>query len=896
MKQSFENGRNSNNNIFNNNKPAQNILEIKTVKTKSFFDTSNKVEDIKKQNVIKKNESKNNKFIQVNTKRKNVFLNNYDLNKVIFIQRYIKIKYSKNNWKNQINNFIQKIKKIFLSKIFFRMKENIRKINKKKQKKNVKTKLLSINTNFYNTNKISTHNTETNENSSYCKTTKHNKIMNYVNYKLNLIQANTMNNENNNINEIKNIKLFSPKIKSKTDRQNILLKKIKSKNSIKKIRYKEPKLEKFKTKNIITNDIDNNNILYYNETDKNITKNSLIDKENYQKLNNYKINNSKNSKFHRKGLSYNLDFFEQSYKDSKNSTKELIPKINKIKNKNPKNNRNIAIKTETNKVRKINTLFNSKDNISRKAMNTKVYENNLYKDITNKNKNKNKKVEKIQDKILKVKKEKSKKELKPKNNNNKEKTKNNKPKKINDIDIKSKYFKIWKANSEKKNILMKFIKFSKYFNHMNHYEKIILIKNNIQKLINFQKKEDIIEFFLKIKKKIIIEFMKKLKEYKKIDANKDSFDFVKENNNIDKLNKLKIIIKLFENHKNNFNNDSSKSYNLLKCFKKWKKILIMFPKIKEKTIEMRPFKTKILNTNPNDNNSDNTSLKNKLSPNKLSPKIINVINVQNYNENNNYNYNFKCIPMKGIPIYPIKQRNSFNYNTNHLNINTNNNNKNINVYHKKKLGNTHINNNYNFNFNNMTENNFDKKLNDNENKQKYGTYDTSSLLFNFQNNNSEIISLDLNNKLYKGEYPEEKFGFKKSDQIEEKEINFFKNSKEINNKNNDKLYIKKQNLDKKHIYFTNQRGKTKTIKNRIKCLNIQFDNKNEEIIKREKNNFIDNKLRLNKIFSSKNFFTENNCYEKKDDEDKMNKSFNAADMNSKHTEDYRITNSNFNNN
>ena len=156
--------------------------------------------------------------------------------------------------------------------------------------------------------------------------------------------------------------------------------------------------------------------------------------------------------------------------------------------------------------------------------------------------------------------------------------------------------------------------------------------------------------------------------------------------------------------------------------------------------------------------------------------------------------------------------------------------------------------------------------------------------------------MNINNKLYKAEYPEEKFGFKKSDQIEEKEINFFKNSKEINNKNNDKLYIKKQNLDKKHIYFTNQRRKTKSIKNRIKCLNIQFDNKNEEIIKREKNNFIDNKLRLNKIFSSKNFFTENNCYEKKDDEDKMNKSFNAADMNSKHSDDFRITNSNFNNN
>ena len=118
-------------------------------------------------------------------------------------------------------------------------------------------------------------------------------------------------------------------------------------------------------------------------------------------------------------------------------------------------------------------------------------------------------------------------------------------------------------------------------------------------------------------------------------------------------------------------------------------------------------------------------MKKKSKENKSSPKIINVINVQNYNENNNYNYNFKCLPIKDTQIYALNQRNSYDcynidklnsdftnltYNDNNvINANINNNfnlnttsffilndNKNTNqniVYHKKKLDKTYINHN-----------------------------------------------------------------------------------------------------------------------------------------------------------------------------------------------------------
>ena len=526
-----------------------------------------KDEKKKKINIIrKKNKSNNsnNKFIQVNTKRKNAQPNNiYNINKIIFIQKYIKKFLNKINIaKNSVYIFIQKIKKIILTKKFFKFKKNISKIKRKKQNKSTKKKLLSINTNIYNTNKVSVNNTENNKEkekeSDFCRTTKHNRIMSYVNYKLNLLQANTTNNNNNinnnNLDAIKCYIPFSPKVNSTTDRQGIPLNKIKLKNNTKNIRNKNIRnyklLEKINSKTLINNEIGGELNTNNNATEKNITFNSNLDNENISKFNNYKSNFSKKIKIHRKGLSYNFDFRESSFKEKDNTSKELNPIKDLSKKKNDMNNRCDAIINKINIIRKINTLWdmNKRDKKIKnpdKANNYKKTDNLLYKVATNKtiNKNENKKVSKAP-KIFLNEKQKIKKELNIKKNNNKiNKSNLNDNKKlkdtnINTIDIIKKYFTFWKENTEKKNILIKFTKFSKLFNHMNHYEKIILLKNTIQKLIKFQRGEDISEFFWILKGRIIINMMKKLKEYKNIDNNIDSF-YLKTDEKLNSINTIK---------------------------------------------------------------------------------------------------------------------------------------------------------------------------------------------------------------------------------------------------------------------------------------------------------------------------------------------------------------------
>ena len=884
MKTSFEKPKSSKNNLPNDN-ISKKISEIKPLKRKSFL--------LKKKQFNENKNKNNNKFIQVNTKRKKEEIKNYDSNKVILLQKYLKkflvqkrninIKY------NLVFIFLQKIKRVFLSKCFVTFKKNLNKRNKNKFKKGKKKKTLQINTNIYETNKKIIFNTENTKNkekdSSYCRTTKHNNIMNYVNYKLNLHQTKNLTNANNNIeidlNNVKRNQLFSPKGNSITTRKEIALNKIKFKNSKNNVRNKNPKSHKifdqFKSKTLVNNEF-SNEIAYNNYiTENNITSDSNID--NYNNENNLKENNS--NKMHRKVLSFNFDNQESAIKEIQNDSKEINPIVSLVKNKKVKNNRNKPVKTEMNKIKKINTVFNNNNQTTKKLI-SKVYENCLNKD--NKNKNKNKKG--IKDPIIsfaqrrtKTKKEFNTRKLTKKNNLNKNKNDQSQMKDKNEI---KKYFKFWKENTEKKNILEKFVKFAKYLNHMNHYEKIILIKNTIQKLIKLQKNGDIFEFFWRIKKLLIINLMRKLKDYKKFnnDINNICFNTVEENF-ANKIKKLKILFNLIEKYNKNFNeNDSHTSISLIDYFEKWKNLSIKYPKINEKIIDLKPFQSKVVNQNqniPTDPNFDNNSLKNNLSLNKLSPKIINVINVQNYNENNNYNYNFKYTPMKDIPLDSIKPRNSYAYNKEHLTLNNNN------IYHKKKLGNTYINNNYNFNFNNNNENMlncFGKKLINND-KQKFDTYDTSSLIIPIQTNNSEIISLG-KNFVYNDEHPEEKFGFKKLDKIEEKEINFLENiNSNSENKNNkiNKLYIRKQNCNKKYTFFKNKTTNIKAVKNSIRSLNIQFDNKNEEIIKKEKNNIFAKHLRMNKIFSSNNLFTEINYCEDKDDEDKNNKSFNIDKYN-----------------
>ena len=125
---------------------------------------------------------------------------------------------------------------------------------------------------------------------------------------------------------------------------------------------------------------------------------------------------------------------------------------------------------------------------------------------------------------------------------------------MNEFDLKKRYFEFWKENTKKKNILIKFVKFSKYLNNMNHYKKIILIKDTIQKLIKSQRKEDINEFFWRIKRKIIINCMKKLKEFKQInkDLNNINFYSTEEEKFGNKIKLLKILFNFIPKKKRAF--------------------------------------------------------------------------------------------------------------------------------------------------------------------------------------------------------------------------------------------------------------------------------------------------------------------------------------------------------
>ena len=370
---------------------------------------------------------------------------------------------------------------------------------------------------------------------------------------------------------------------------------------------------------------------------------------------------------------------------------------------------------------------------------------------------------------------------------------------------------------------------------------------------------------------------------------------------VDQINQLKMVFNLLERH-NTKNNQSITKISLSNCFNKWKLFLFnnnLCPhKINEKIINLKPFQnSKIIQSaigSPID-----ISLKKKFKENKSSPKIINVINVQNYNENNNYNYNFKCLPIKNSPIYALNQRNSYDcynidklnsdftnltYNDNNVinasvnnnfNLNTTsffilNDNKNSNqniVYHKKRLDKTYI----NHNSNNILVN--ECNLN---NFYKYNKGNYASSLYFIGHNKSQIILPDFDSKIYnlkkntkinqsqsnfrdnsfnnipscihQDPFPELKYGFEKKNHIEEKEINFFENINNTNNKNNQNIYVKKQSGDSKKSKFNSNNNKciktsmfnfdedNKKNRNLIKTLNIQFDNSNEQLDNNGKDN------------------------------------------------------------
>ena len=412
---------------------------------------------------------------------------------------------------------------------------------------------------------------------------------------------------------------------------------------------------------------------------------------------------------------------------------------------------------------------------------------------------------------------------------------------------------------------------------------------------------------------------------------------------VDQINQLKMVINLLERH-NSKKLETIPPNSLTDCFKKWKSISleknksllnkIKTPRINEKIINLKPFQTsqKMNNINCiNPINPMDISLKKNYSLNKISPKIINVINVQNFNENNNYNYNFKYMPIKDIPIYPNKSRHSYAYNNNininnintdlnnivnnninenTINLNKCNNNiditsflmgnekqRNTIVYHKKKLGSTPINNNYHFNCNPNLDSIINKSKISGVNfpLDQRGNYNNPSLLL-FDRNISQLILQDFSNKLYNmNDYtiktvtspnefrensnnelrhsmyrerrPEEKYGFKKLNQIEEKEINFDnigqKNKKlfmkkQYNEQTKEKINTGYQNNIKTNLFEkdkksekneNNENTNNKNNSNLIKCLNIQFANTSQELYKSEREN------RNNIILEKNNYIT-----------------------------------------
>ena len=1139
------------NNLSLRNQTKTNKKYSKNKKSKNFeslelFKNASEINIFKNINNNKNNQNKYdiNKIIYIQKWWKNIFLiNKNEYNSLVFlincIKKYILIKpylliknnppllsYFLHKWYNIVN------KKKILQYIFNNSYKinNIKDKNKEKNntnkispKKNNNQELLKVPKKFKINNKLLLNNKKkliaitikNNNNSGYsknkdnnicCQTSKHSKNnkINYINFNINKKQfpyspkANSiterytspLNNLSKKLQTKKtSLKYLDTKLFRKSENNN----KEKKSNKLKSKTNNNPKYIKNLKKNIGENIIEKN---INAKLDKIISHNNSNSKNetpsNYEDINTSLFLNP-NSQFNHYILNINkkdILFSPQFSKGEKKENTTLHDDFNLLIN-TKNNNKSQYYNTEAFS-NNINTIFKTKISKS----NSKVYENYLYKDSkykkelfnkinlneikiikSNKNIPINKHVilhKKENDKIT-INKEFSnhKKNIKSLISNNtsnipKSET-NSMVSKVSSIENSSNkrkiiftnnnsylynYFHFWKEFINKKIIFKKLKTFSKFMYLINHYKKIIILKNSIQKIIKVRKKEKLYEYILRIINKKIINILKAISKYKKNNmnnmkeikifkknnnynnivtyfkrekgdiinnininnyirydgynslkkrkprspnlpkviefktsntnninsnsnndyynkrltlaySNSDKYiDFYRHSNNtifnyndnnknpityknnndknddnkinkinndiliknnsgylkngvvsnskiknengngviVDQINQLKMVFNLLERHNKKTDN---KSYSLLNCFNKWKLFSVnrikifnaktVTPKISEKIINLKPFQSSKIVNNFNNKYQD-MSLKKNFSLNKMTPKIINVINVQNFNENNNYNYNFKYMPIKDIPIYP---RNSYGYNNiNEINtklnnigktnindniINSNINNNNLNttpfimlndnkhnnpniIYHKKKLGSTFVNNNYNFTFNN----NIDNIVNNNNfnnlyyNLDKKGNYDNSSLLL-YDPNQSEILFPELTNKIYniennnsmnldrtifrensykdlrtfisKEEHPEQKFGFKKLNQIEEKEINF-------ENNNNKKIYYKKQYFEGKKTKYQNDIisnifKKEDNNDNLIKCLNVQFGKTCKELFQKDNINNIE---------------------------------------------------------
>ena len=392
------------------------------------------------------------------------------------------------------------------------------------------------------------------------------------------------------------------------------------------------------------------------------------------------------------------------------------------------------------------------------------------------------------------------------------------------------------------------------------------------------------------------------------DSNNQSKEIInsnKKNTIIDKVNQLRMVFNLLEQHENNNN-------NLYNCFNKW---------LYETKIKQRNINNKVLfwsfsgNNNLNINNKEIGEDNNKKEYNKYS---INTYKGKDMNYNYSGNKNFadmgKYTPIRGIKNFRSKTSQKMSNNQNIFDINDidiNGINKNLNlnifnnefssltnnnyymnkvamnmVFHKKKLITPNIQqnnyNNYFLEFNNNINNNIANNNSYNiTNFQNYNLMNLTNInnsITSFHQDNYYINQYKSSNYIQSNLIQAKKIDLKRINRIEEKEINFalykrnnsynnslnINNNNNINNRENIKIIYRKvqngfiNNNNKKYcIYSNNIKNLKNKLKHNVKPINYSFENlrvKYGKIINLENDIKNYNEKEKNKVNFSFSFF------------------------------------------
>ena len=346
-----------------------------------------------------------------------------------------------------------------------------------------------------------------------------------------------------------------------------------------------------------------------------------------------------------------------------------------------------------------------------------------------------------------------------------------------------------------------------YFKNFNNREELNLINNNNS---NF-----------KLNNNYNLNSINKNENQLSINVNKKNKILV------DQINQFKMIFNLLEQHY------KSKKLSLINYFNKWKKYSLKNSrkknKIKEKIINFRKINIQNINNNKHNQINDNISNynnKNTINFNKYDTSHISFYTMQTKNE------------IKPIQYIKIKNNNKKNYSSRESN---------------------NINNDEIFNNNSLNRNN-NKKIRYIDINKNIFDYSSESSIFK-NNINSEIIyhkkilyhnhisNMSNLSSNFKGVY-KNKYGFKKINQIEEREVHFNSLSK---NKNSSINKEEINNLFNHHYYKKNYYNNNIYANINDKCSEDKIKNNGDEI--NDNNIYIKGKTKKINLFNDiKNLF------------------------------------------